>query len=1067
LYNSGIISLHTHISIRERRCFLAHLTLSVLGEFQVWIDDSPVTSFESDKVRALLAYLAVEAGRAHRRETLVGLLWPDCPEGTARHNLSQALFNLRQALGDHTARPPYLLITRDAIQINRESNYSLDLDRFNAYYSAWEKDGEEVDPSNRFSRLEEMVRLYRGEFLQQFFLGDSAEFEEWILVQRESLHQRVMNALTILANEYERQGDFQTALRYASWQIELDPWREEAHCQVMRLLALDGQRSAALAQYENCRKVLAEELGIEPSLKTRDLYEQIRSGQLKPEAEQPTLVSAAPLHNLPIPLTPLIGREQELDDLAQLIADPECRCITLVGPGGIGKTRLALQAAEVHASEFAHGTAFIPLASVGSVDAVIPAIADGVDFSFHGPADPQMQLLNYLRDKQMLLVVDNAEHLLVEGSHPGTIADLLIEILQQDAQIKLLVTSREAMNLQGEWSFEVEGLAYPEPEQTEGLEELGAVALFLQRARRARPGFELNAEDKMGVVRLCQLVEGLPLAIELAAAWVRVLSPAEIANEIETGLDFLNAQMRDLPERHRSMRAVFDRSWKLLTEEEQGVLLRLSAFRGGFRREAAEHVAETALSVLSTLVTKSLIRRSGAGRFDLHELIRQFAAEKLAERPGEQTATRAHHGNYYLTYFSQADGRLRNSAQREALEELDAEMDNFRAAWDWAVVHGEFALIEQALRTFFMLYDTFGWFQEGLDMLGRAVDALEMAHGHSPPEITEQVALGHILATRSWFAYRLANYGQAQRMLERSLEILRPLNEPRVLVESLTYLGRVMEFTGNYARALELYSEGLEMATAISDRWFATLCLTLHTALVGLTHDMVKPEITYERLQSAVADWRLIGDPSLIAFGLDFLSRSALRLGRYDEARAALEETIALNSSIGFGWGLGSAYRELGIVAQAQGEHRPAVVMFRKSLDTFTELGGSWWVGCVLADMSWSIFALGNDAEAERIWRESLRIATDIHGTPVALEALAGLASLQAKRGNMEYALELLLMVLNHPASFQKTKNHALQLRAQLEVQLTHQEIELVQQRSGAKTFTSIVEDILRQTGNA
>jgi tetratricopeptide (TPR) repeat protein len=284
-------------------------------------------------------------------------------------------------------------------------------------------------------------------------------------------------------------------------------------------------------------------------------------------------------------------------------------------------------------------------------------------------------------------------------------------------------------------------------------------------------------------------------------------------------------------------------------------------------------------------------------------------------------------------------------------------------------------------------------------------------------------------------------------MLERSLEILRPLNEPHVLVESITYLGRVMEMTGNYARALELYSEGLEMATAIGDRWFKAVCRTLHTALVGITHSMVEPEITHERLQSVVADWRLIGDPRLIAFGLDFLSRSALRLGRYDEARLALEENVTLNGLIGFSWGLGTAYRGLGIIAQAQGEHHQAVDMFRKSLDTFTELGGSGWVARVLADMSWSIFALGNDIEAERIWRQSLRIATDIHGIPVALEALAGLASLQAKQGDMERALEVLLMVLDHPASFQKTRNSALQLRAQLEVQLTHQELELVQQR--------------------
>jgi tetratricopeptide (TPR) repeat protein len=478
-------------------------------------------------------------------------------------------------------------------------------------------------------------------------------------------------------------------------------------------------------------------------------------------------------------------------------------------------------------------------------------------------------------------------------------------------------------------------------------------------------------------------------------------------------------------------------------------------------------VAGATLSTLSTLVTKSLVHRSGAGRYDLHELIRQFAAERFAERPDEQTATRARHGSYYLTFFGQADGRLRSSAQRETLAELTAEMDNFRAAWDWAVTHGEFALIEQAMRLFAWFYDTRGWFQEGLDTLGRAVSALETSHEQSPPDRTDKVALGHILTARSLLAYRLGQYEQALAMLERSLEILRPLNEPRVLVESIYFLGLVMEVTGNYARALELYSEGLEIARAIGDRWYTALCLTNLNGLAAITQVLAKPQDTHKQLQSAVADWRLIGDPRLTAFGLRILSQSAFALGRYDEARAALEESAALNSSVGDRWGLGSAFRGLGVVAQAQGAHLQAMDMFRKSLDTFTELGGSWWVARVLAEMGRSAFALGNEAEAERVSRESLRIATEAGGTPVALEALAGFASLQAKQGNLEYALDLLLIVLNHPASLQETRDRAARLRTELEAHLTSQQVEAAQARAQAKTFEAATDEILKQAGRA
>ncbi len=321
-----------------------------------------------------------------------------------------------------------------------------------------------------------------------FFLEDSAEFEQWALVQRESLHQHVLDAHSDLAGYYEQHRDFQAARRHALRQLELDPWREEAHCQVMRALALDGQRTAALAQYETCRRVLAEELGVEPSAETRDLVEQIRTGKLKTADESPSSIPAAPIHNLPVSLTSFLGREQELIDLDRLIANPECRCISLVGPGGIGKTRLALQAARRHRADLAHGVAFVPLASVGSVEAAIAAIAGALRLSFYGPSNPKVQLLNYLSEKQMLLILDNVEQLLVEGPLQANIVELMLDILQRAPGVKLLVTSREVLNLQGEWVFEVRGLAFPETEQTEKPDEYAAVALFVQRARRASPG---------------------------------------------------------------------------------------------------------------------------------------------------------------------------------------------------------------------------------------------------------------------------------------------------------------------------------------------------------------------------------------------------------------------------------------------------------------------------------------------------------------------------------------------------------------------------------------------------
>jgi predicted ATPase/transcriptional regulator with XRE-family HTH domain len=850
-------------------------------------------------------------------------------------------------------------------------------------------------------------------------------------------------------------------LRQQRNQLKLtrEQFAERVGCSVALLRKIeDGERRPSTQIAE----LMANGLNIPPA--ERLTFVRVARGELNLERLSPVLKPAASkIHrtNLPVLPTPLIGREREVEELSQLLCDPQCRLLTLVGPGGMGKTRLAIETVSRMQDVFTDGVYFVPLASANSTRLIVPVIADSVGFAFHhaSHADPKTQLFDYLKEKQALLLIDNLEHLL---TGPGI--EVLSELLANAPQVKLLATSRESLGLLGEWVFEVQGLPVPESIDADGSVQNTSMELFLQRARRADVRFNVSPGDYPSIAHICQLVEGNALGIELAAGWVRTLSCDEIAKEIERGLGFLSMSARDVPARHRSMRTVFDHSWKLLTEEEQRVLLRLSAFRGGFQREAAEQVAEATLAVLSNLVTKSLVRRGGKGRYGLHELIRQFAAEQFAERPDEQTATQARHSSYYLTYFGQADGRLRSSAQRETLAELTTEMYNFRSAWDWAVTHGEFALIEQTMRTFWMLYDTRGWYPQGFDTLRGAVEALEAAHGQSPRDRTHRVALGHLLSTAAWLAYRMAHYDQAQTMLERSLEILRPLDVPGVLVEPINRLGMLMEVTGNYARASQLYSEGLEIATASGDRWYIALCRTCLNELAVIADMTDKPEHAHEGLQAAVAEWRLIGDLRMTAFGLRLLSNSAFTLERYDEARAVLEESVALNTSVGDRWGLGSAYRGLGIIAQVLGQHQEAVVMFGKGLDTFTELGGSWWVARVLADMSRSVFALGNHTEARRVWRESLHIATEIHATPVTLEALASFASLQAEPDDMEHALELLLIVLKHPASLQETKNRAAPLRTELETQLTRQQAEAAQARAQARTFEAAVAEVLKQT---
>ena len=754
--------------------------------------------------------------------------------------------------------------------------------------------------------------------------------------------------------------------------------------------------------------------------------------------------------NLPILPTPLIGRQHEVDELCDLLNTPHCRMLTVVGPGGIGKTRLALETASRSRtrSDFVDGTYFVPLAPIQSTRFLIPVIADSMGFTLQGEHEPKEQLLNYLKDKHILLLIDNLEHLLGDA----TLAEFFAEILERTSKLKLLVTSRESVGLQGEWIFEAHGLPIPDGTDIEGT----SVELFLQRARRTHVSFDPTTEDYPAIVRICNLVNGMPLGIELAAAWVRTLSCHEIASEIERGLDFLSISAKDVPTRHRSIRAVFDHSWKLLTEEEQNVLLRLAVFQGGFSREAAGEISNGTLPILSALVAKSLIRRSGTGRYDLHEIIRQYAAERLTDQPKVKEDAQSLHGQYFIRFLGQEDLPLRSSMQRESLIKLVADIDNIRTALEWALAHQEFELIETGLRAYSTLYDTLGWSQEALDYLGRVRYVLESKSSKSDRE--EMVALAHVLTSRSLFALRVGQQAEATEMLNRSLEILRAIHAPHVLVEALTFLGIVTIITGDLAGALILFKEGLQTARDSGDQWYEALCLT---EVVGVNMLTGRSEDIHEQFRSAVEAWRKTGDLRFTAFGLTSLSLGAMAAHKYDEARAALEESIAINSSLGDRTGLGNAYRGLGLVEQAQGRHVQAIASFERSHHFFSELGARWDIARLLSEMGRSEFAFGNDMEAERLWRESLRLSMETQGILTALDVLVDFAGINAKRGDTQHALQLALISLNHPASIQSTRVQAEKLIEELKEKMSMEEWESAKKLAEKSVLESVIDEIL------
>jgi predicted ATPase len=741
----------------------------------------------------------------------------------------------------------------------------------------------------------------------------------------------------------------------------------------------------------------------------------------------------------------MIGRDAELATLARLLRDPQCRLLTLVGPGGIGKTRLALEVACTQSKLFPDGVYFVGLASLTSAQFIVPAMADALGFTFSGPAEPQVQLQHHLRQKCLLLVLDNFEHLLEAGP-------VLAEIEQQTPGLKLLVTSRERLHLHGEWVFEIEGLPVPPADMTDGVDENSAVALFVQSARRAHRGFVLRGEEQAAVVRICQLVEGMPLGIELAAAWVPVLSCHEIAQEIERGLDFLATSMRDLPQRQRSLRATFEHSWNLLAPNERNVLCRLAVFQGGFAREAAEQVAGATLPVLLALVSKSLIRHKEGGRYDLHEVIRQYALAHLGSDP-QHTAVRDRHADYYLAQLGDRETSLKSAGQREAIRELTDEIDNIRVAWAWAIEREKSAALGEAVKSLGWLYEIGGWLRQGIEQLEQLVRALRAR----PADHEQQRALGETLSLQALLYFRWGRFDQALALLDESLYLLRPLNDPSLLAHPLLYRGVITHLNGELERAQALCSEALACAQVAGDQWaaaYAGFNLGYIASLLG------RYDEGYAQMHEYLALWRAVADPRSIALGLNFLSPIAIKLGHYQEAEACLRESLTLCSQVGDRWGMGTAYRYLGLAYLAQGKLAEAESYLNKSLDVFDKFVTGWDIARSLTYLGEARAAAGDLASAERIFRQALDTALEAHSPPLALDALVGLAALQARAGQAEQALAVALLVSHHPAGAAETKERANQLCAELEGRFTPEQVAKVERQARTTTIEKLAGEL-------
>ncbi|MCC6168434.1 MAG: hypothetical protein IT329_14520 [Caldilineaceae bacterium] len=670
---------------------MARLTLHLLGQFHATLDGRPLTAFKTDKVRALLAYLAVERGRAHRREPLGSLFWPEGPADAVRANLRQSLCRLRDALHDQDQAHPWLLTTPETVQLDPAGDYWVDALEFDRLLAQCNGHCHRSLAGCRAcaERLAQAVALYRGEFLAGLCLKDSPEFAHWCLVHQQTLHRKVMDALHHLALQHMQRGETAAAEAYLQRQIALEPWCEPAHRQLMRLYAAGGRRGEAVAQYLCCRRALEEQLGLAPEIETTALCDSIRAGR-------PVTLPACRAMNVPTSTSALVGRAEELARIGEMLQNPDCRLLTLVGLGGCGKTSLARAAAAQEIGAFRDGVCFCSPVSADAGASPASALAQALGLPV--AHDAQTQAVQFLRRKEMLLVLDDLE------DHAA--AEWIAHLLHAAPGVVILATAQRPLGIRVEWRFEVRGLAYPKPDSCAARPDLlrfPAVQLFVQCAGRARAGFALSAHDAPHIARICRQVEGLPLALELAASWAGVMACAEIADAIDAGLDFLETTWRDLPARQRSLRAGFDHNWGRLSHEEREALACLSVFRGEFGHAAARAVVgalcahrcrqdaaderprPSAGCLFRAFVEQAWLQEVAPGRYRLHGLLRRYAEEKLSRGAAEHAAIRLRFCTHFAGLAERAEAARAGPQAEEWRDRLRLERLNLETAHAWAL----------------------------------------------------------------------------------------------------------------------------------------------------------------------------------------------------------------------------------------------------------------------------------------------------------------------------------------------------------------------------------------------
>lgn len=921
------------------------LAISTLGGLVIRHNETAIQGFASRKTELLLVYLACNP-RPWPREVLADLLWDDRSQSQAMANLRVTLSSLRQTVGD------YVDITRHTAGIRPGAPLTLDVSQLADAAANFRRQQASGRASGAAARLQEILALVAGDFLQGISIRDARGLEEWQLVQRERCRNMTLEASEALGAWALAGGDLELALTTVARHLQWDALSEAGYRQQMEALARSGRRADALAAGERCRLVLWQELGLEPAAETVAVLQAIQSGELQAQDAPVTVARSLKRRDLPHPSTPLIGRNVELAEVNALLSD-SARLLTIVGPGGMGKTRLALEAAREQSPAFAGGAAFVDLTVVTAIEGIVYAIAAALRLNIDnsGSVTAERQLLDHLHDDVTLLVLDNFEHLL-EG------APLLHRIVNEAHGVRLLVTSREPLQLAVEHLYPLQGLAYTPHQTSQAAEKDGAVALFLHHARRASPGYALDNEQLPALWRLMDLLGGLPLAIILASSWAPLLSLADIVAETRQNLDFLAASYADLPPRQQTMRAVFTASWARLSAAEQAIFAALSVFRGGFTLEAAREVAQATPRQLLNLLQRTLLISPGEGRFMVHELLRQFAAEELARLPEQQEAVHERHSVYFCRFLHHRERAMRSGVAQQTAREIAAEFENARLAINWAARARRGALLAQTYALGFYCSrvdrprEAAAFYRHIVDALVGCTSAIEMR--------VQAMAMSAytLFAPREAFQGHEDSLKAALHLLEKAGILGEDVRFEVAFTQAI--LGYFLSFKA-VEQARTLYEHSLSI---FSELGYDSEMAWVYSEFAHSYFQEGKLHVAREYRAKVLDLRRRIGDEFPIYDALVKVAYIDLQLGRSEEAMARIRlglsyfersgmAAVAATTHLQFA----RALAEQGQFGESQEHAQIAEAYFRRRPEAFA------FIPCVVSK-SWATLNLGHFEEA-------------------------------------------------------------------------------------------------------